>query len=107
MLADRKFFSEKDAGRWISSLKGSTEEADILCHSLLRLLPFSKSLRAKLSQSDKPIYRYLGLRLLFTEIANDPENAKSIAEREFEKNEPLTRAIAHQIIDEANFLKEA
>ncbi|MDE6396481.1 MAG: hypothetical protein K2K84_04345, partial [Muribaculaceae bacterium] len=106
MLADKANFSEIDVNRWLSTLNGATEEADLLCHSLLRHLSFADRLITTLIQSEEPIKRYIGLRLLFSKVAENPDIAIALAKSELERDEPLTRAIAFQIINEANYLKE-
>ena len=106
MLIDKSTFSENDAARWLSSLNGTSEEADILSHTLLRHLPFTKSLTDSLTHSDEPIKRYIGLRLLLSSLTAYDETALQMANIELERDEALTRPVALQIVDEISYLKE-
>ena len=107
MLADKALFTMADVDRWISSLNGSVEEADILCHSLLRHLPEAGEIIKELVNSTVAINRYVGLRVALSKINSDPIATRCLAQRELGQNEELTRRLALQIIDEADFLTES
>lgn len=79
MLVDRTSFSEADARRWISSVP-CTEIADVLCHRLLRHCQFAWPLAESLVSSPAGEFdRYIGLRLLFNIVGQDPAKALSIS----------------------------
>ncbi|MDE6041722.1 MAG: hypothetical protein K2F99_09125 [Muribaculaceae bacterium] len=95
MLMPVQEFGIEDARRWAS---GATvaEVADILCHRLLRHLPFAWALAEEYADS------YIGLRLAFNLVASDPEHALRIAEAAI-GNETL-RPLAERLKEEAEYL---
>lgn len=97
MIADRESFSESDALRWIEAVK-TAEVADILCHRLLRHLPFAWDLALKLVDDNSECKIYTGMRLVRNLLYSDPERAKSLALTH--RSAPL----AEQIIEEADFV---
>lgn len=86
----------------------STEVADILCQRLLRHTPQAAETAIKcLGQSEAPITRYAALRLimnLLTISKFNPDEAKRLALIELENGSTYTRAIARQIITEADYM---
>ena len=63
MLYPVEEFTMDDALNWCNSLEG-IEIADVLCHRLLRHLPFAPQLCDRLLESEKPLLRYAAWRLL-------------------------------------------
>lgn len=104
MLINPEEFTESDVLRWLGNLTGATEELDFLCHSLLRKLPFADTLVDLLTEDTNDLWRYTGLRLAFGKINTFPEKALRLAEAELCRNNPLTRQIAAQLRDEAEFI---
>lgn len=98
MLMPRAEFSMEDALRWGSAVQapGMAEVADILCHRLLRHLPYAWELAGKWQGT------YLGLRLAFNLVASDPARARAMAEKAV-GNQNL-KPLAQALIDEAEFL---
>lgn len=92
----------EEASQWIESSVG-TEATDILCHKLLRKLPFAYQLASKYIASDTPLWRYAALRILWHFIAAKPAEIKAMAQQEIDRNEPLTRKIAVRTLDEIEF----
>lgn len=83
------------------------EVADILCHRLLRRLPFASELAREVSADADPMARYTALRLMRNILnrANAPE-IRPFAQAELDRGESLTRALCLNILDEISFLLE-
>jgi len=62
MLMPRGDFSFDEALKWASEVP-AFEVADILCHRLLRHLPFAEQLTRKLIAAEDEMTRYTGVRL--------------------------------------------
>ena len=92
----------EEARQWVTSVSG-TECADILCHKLLRKLPFAFELAMECSRSQEPLQRYIALRILWHFINNSPGEIKTVAEAELLRNDPMTQRLARQTIDEITF----
>lgn len=107
MLMPAESFSHDDAIRWATALLG-TEEADILCHRLLRHCDFAPQLGAELLVSDTPLVQYCGLRLLFNLLNMrrlTPERIMEItAGRTFA---PPADTLGVQLADECRFLSDS
>lgn len=80
------------------------EEADILCHRLLRHLPFAMGLVADYIASEISLERYTALRLLFNFVGVYPDRAKRLAGKEIERNDKLTHRVAAILYDEACYV---
>lgn len=93
------------AEKWIGETK-SQEAADILCMKLLRHTSYALQLAKRFMQSPSALERYVALRLLFYFLPEATEKAKAYATREFERDEPVTKAIAYSILDEISLLTE-
>lgn len=107
MLVDRNDFTITDALRWILSMPESAETADVLCHRLLRHLPYAVEIAGLLSETRRDIEVYTGLRLMANLVYSHPSEAKKYAETYLAAhgadNAPHAR-LARQIIDEAGFI---
>lgn len=82
------------------------EVADILCHRLLRHLPFARGLAMRHITSDCDLNRYTAFRLLFNLLPEGADELKPFAEAEFSASCPVTRAITRALLDEIEFLDE-
>lgn len=103
MIADRELFSIDDARRWIASLVG-TEETDLLCHRLLRHLPFAETIINEFSaDSQAELQHYLALRLARNLVYTHPLLALDTARREAARQSPLTSRLAAETATEASF----
>ena len=97
-------FSIADAHRWISTIK-DYEAADILCHKLLRHLPYVCALADELSDGDG-MTKYTGIRLALNIVYTYPSEAYSIAKKVLADHPDLKIAgPAKQIISEVEELK--
>ncbi len=63
MLYPTSVCDEATALRWCLDIQ-TEEEADVLCHRLLRLLPFALDLVEQLAMDNAVLVRYTALRLL-------------------------------------------
>lgn len=96
----------EEVKEWISDLAGSTEEADVLCHSLLRKTSFVEQLIDELITSHDDNKRYVAFRLAFALINKDSDKIRVFAENELRKNNDKTRGIAKHLLQEIDFLNE-
>ncbi len=62
-LMPQNQFSQEEATEWAYGVK-CEEEADVLCHRLLRHLGFAYELALNLLNSDKTLVKYTALRLI-------------------------------------------
>ncbi|MDE7024725.1 MAG: DNA alkylation repair protein [Paramuribaculum sp.] len=92
----------EEASQWLETTIG-TEATDILCHRLLRKLPFAYKLAIKYADSENPLWRYASLRILWHFISVYPQDIQAIAQRELANSEPLTKKLAAQTISEIEF----
>ncbi len=108
MVADRASFGIDDARRWMSGVC-CVEEADILCHRLLRHLPFADELVGEfVGMRDgglrRDLERYVGLRLARNLVYSNPQLALEAAIVEGERGCGLTSRLAAETTDEARFV---
>lgn len=82
------------------------EVADILCHRLLRHLPFARELAMRHITSASDLRRYTAFRLLFNLLPEGAGEIKPFAEAEFAASCPVTRSITRTLLDEINFLTD-
>lgn len=88
-----------EALSWLTEVN-SVEEADVICHRLLRRCPGALEAASEAANADEPLTRYAALRLLLNLLPDPP--AEKIASHAVEtmKFHPLTDAIARQIRSE-------
>lgn len=102
MLFPQEEMTLEEASMWIETTVG-TEATDILCHRLLRNLPFAYNLALNYADSPVALQRYAAMRILWHFILHKPNEVKEIAQRELSLNEPLTHKLAVQTLDEIEF----
>jgi len=103
LLMPREEMTRELARTWASEVP-APEVADILCHRLLRHLPFAADLAQELLSSDVDIERYTGLRLMFNLVSLMPGQALEAAKTEAARVCPLTHRVAMMLIEEAGFI---
>ena len=105
MMVDVENFSFEDANRWIAS-SPDMETIDILCHRLLRKLPYSVDLVATNLLPQKPaLTRYSALRLCLNLLQIrkiSPQQAKAFADKEMLSRCRLTMPLAQRILEEVS-----
>ena len=103
MLYPVEEFGINTAVEWCQSVE-SVEIADVLCHRLLRHLPYAKDLWEKLRSNDNPMVRYTAWRLLLNLlIMNRIEKSDelcSIVDKELETAQPPLRLVLGSIAEE-------
>ena len=107
MLYPADIMDRNTAQKWLTEAQ-TTEVADHLCHSLLRHLPFAARLATAVPESPRAsdMNRYCAMRLLLNLLMLgriSPDEARSAAEAEMQRNVPLTASVARQIISEAEW----
>lgn len=97
-----------DAARAESMLRESpcAEVTDVLCHRLLRHLPFAAATARSLADAPEPMVRYGALRLMFNLVGSYPAEAAAMARAELQRDSPVTRSVARALLDEAEWLSE-
>lgn len=109
LLAPMLYPTEKmdmaTALRWIGETE-HTEVADILCHSLLRHLPFAWEMAVKLSDEAEAMKRYIAIRLMWNLLSSHRDEIRPYATAEAERGDKLTRRIASTLVEEIDFLNE-
>lgn len=103
MLYPVEEFTMNNALDWCSGLE-CTEIADVLCHRLLRHVPFATQLWQTLSKSDQFLPRYAAWRLLLNlllmnKIANPANLVSSIDKELLDAPKPL-RSLLENIREE-------
>ena len=103
MLYPTEDFDIETAVAWCHSVE-SVEIADVLCHRLLRHLPYAVELWKQLLTCDKKLVQYTAWRLLLNLlIMNRIEKSDelcSIVDKELETAQPPLRQVLESIIEE-------
>lgn len=81
---------------WLAEVT-SVEEADVVCHRLLRHQPGALEAAAAQAGADDPLLRYAALRLLLNLMPGSAEVATPLARNA--TGHPLTASVARQILD--------
>lgn len=105
MLMNPAIFPVDKAIEWASEAP-SSEVLDILTHKLIRHMPDSYEIAVKMAEAKNEKIRYAAMRLLWHHISDHTDVAESLAKSELERNTPLTRNLANQIIEEIEFMRE-
>lgn len=105
MLFPREEMDREMAGKMMREVL-TPEVADILCHRLLRHLPYARELAMEMVTSPVDLERYTAFRLLFNLIPDGAGEIRPFAEAEFASGCPLTRSLTRSLIDEIDFLSE-
>ncbi len=80
------------------------EVCDILCHRLLRNLPFAMDIAVDASASSSDMERYGAFRLMFNLLYSRPDEIKPFVEAEIESNHPLTQPLCRAMLEEISFI---
>ena len=103
MLYPVEEFTMDDALNWCNSLEG-IEIADVLCHRLLRHLPFAPQLCDRLLESEKPLPRYAAWRLLLNLLLlkkiEDPSRFIAKVEQELQSAPAYLHSLLQSIMEE-------
>lgn len=103
MLYPIEEFDMKTAINWCHSVE-SAEIADVLCHRLLRHLPYADKLWDHLLESNQPLERYtawrLMLNLLLINKIEETTKLRTMAEKELTTAQPPLQQVLQSIISE-------
>ena len=103
MLYPTENFDIETAVAWCQSVE-SVEIADVLCHRLLRHLPYAKVLWEQLIACDKKLVRYTAWRLLLNLLImnriEESDELCSIVDKELETAQPPLRQVLESIAEE-------
>lgn len=105
MIYPRGDMDYDTAYQWLAGAP-TPEVADVICHRLARHLDFASALASDLAQSPASMSRYAALRLYLNIISKHTDAALETALNELKANDPMTAALARQIIDEAEFIRQ-
>ncbi|MBO5052607.1 MAG: DNA alkylation repair protein [Muribaculaceae bacterium] len=91
---------------WIKGVK-SCEEADVMCHKLLRRLPYVTKLVDVFKDSPKDMERYVSIRLIANLVSLGRIDMDYMAALKAEKKRScvITERLCSQVIDEINFIE--
>ncbi|MDO4971716.1 MAG: DNA alkylation repair protein [Bacteroidales bacterium] len=103
MLYPESEMTEATAIDWAASVE-CEEIADVLCHRLLRKLPFAEKLFYALQTSDAPLAPYTSMRLLLNLVmlnkVDKNEKLKVMLEQQKENVVPKIRCVIDSILEE-------
>ncbi len=103
MLYPTENFDIETAVAWCQNVE-SVEIADVLCHRLLRHLPYAKVLWEQLIACDKKIVRYTAWRLLLNLLIMNriekTDGLRSMVEKELKSAQPPLRQVLESIAEE-------
>ncbi len=102
MLLDPAELTEEQALKMVTEVP-AVEVADILCHRLLRKLPYAPDLAERLVGSTDEMSRYTGFRLWLNILPAYPEQAAAAAQAEVQAG-GAQRALALRILEEHKFI---
>lgn len=103
MLYPIEDFKMETALAWCESVE-SVEIADVLCHRLLRHLPYAKELWAQLLVCDKKLVRYIAWRLLLNLMMmsriEKTNELRAMVENELKSVQPPIKSLLQRILEE-------
>lgn len=104
LLYPREALTVETAREWIGHVRW-TEDADLLCFTLLRHADFAPAIASELCGGDDRLHRYTGLRLWLSQASKAPVQALADATAELAREDALV-ALASMVKDEADFAAE-
>lgn len=104
MLVPHDDFSKVEAREWIKDIP-YPEVADILCHRLLRHMPYAVDLAEELVQpANEDMERYTGVRLAFNIYMKNADAARRIVKIAREDAKPLFANLTEALNEELNWV---
>ncbi len=104
MIYPREDLDYDTAKSWLMEVT-TPEVADILCHRLLRHMPWAWELAQEVyDTATTPLQRYGALRLGFNLFPANISGLKQMAEAESSLSEPMTASLAALILSEISYL---
>ena len=105
MLYPREELTRERAAGLLSEAQ-TTEVADILCHRLLRHMPFAIDLAIEAATSPNEMHRYSAFRLMANLLYTHPAEIRPFAEAELATATSFTRPLCLNMLREIEFLSE-
>lgn len=106
MIYPREELDYATAKAWLMEV-ATPEVADILCHRLLRHMPWAWELAQEVyDTATTPLQRYAALRLGFNQFPGNINGLKTMAEAEQALAEPMIASLAQLVLGEIEFLME-
>ena len=101
MLVDRSLMGYDSAMKWIDSIK-TVEEADVMCHRLLRYLECVHDIIDRMLDADTDMKRYVGVRLVanMQALNNDVSSYEARILSEKNRHATITYTLSSQVLDE-------
>lgn len=106
MIMPEEAMTPEKALAWLMDAP-SSEAADILCHRLLRRLPYALDIALSALQTATPQGRYGGVRLLWNLIPAQSEAVYPIALQEASQGNDSASRLAKSLVEEIEFLRES
>ncbi len=104
MLMPAEEMTEEKALDWLGK-STVVEVTDILCHKLLRKLPYAAEVAKRALDYENDMMRYGGIRLLWNLLPYPANNYKDAIRLEAERKCPLTQTVAESLLEELDFLE--
>lgn len=105
MLYPREELTRQRAAELLAEAQ-TTEVADILCHRLLRHMPFALDLATEAATATDEMHRYGAFRLMCNLVYTHPAEIRPFAEAELQAATSLTRPLCLNLLQEIEFLSE-
>lgn len=105
MIFPREELTPTIAMEWLLEAP-TTEVIDVLCLKLIKHLPDAIDVVERLAQEPSSLARYASLRLGANLLPDSMDTIETIARRELDRNDPMTRAAATLILDDIAWRRE-
>lgn len=92
-----------EAKRWICE-SPYPETTDILCHKLIRKLPFAWDLAEQLIKSPNDLQRYAAIRIFWNLVSTHASTIKPLICNEAESGNAMTSNLAQRLMEEIDYL---
>ncbi len=102
MIMPEQCMTPELALEWLAGSQ-CVETTDIMCHKLLRKLPFAAALASTALEGDSDMVRYGGIRLLWNLLPTPASEMKELIQKEADRNCALTHRAATTLLEEIDF----
>lgn len=99
MLMPQGEMDHDRAIRWLAEAP-CAETIDILCHTLLRKMPYAADLALELISHPGATMRYAALRLMWCTYGSHGSRYRAAAAAEADRHDPVTERVALQLVEE-------
>ncbi len=105
MIMPEEEMTREKALQWLLGAT-SGEAADILCHKLLRRLPYALEVAQAALREGSPQGRYGGVRLMWNLIPAQADAVYPLARQEADRGDDAVSRLARSLVEEIDFLRE-